>query len=129
MNCSLEAEALSGFSSLIFTELQASFSKGKESPNSIVFKDSEASCCRLDRLNPAVESLVWFVADRGSEPCEDSAEANLQQQVQRGVRSGKQLLKFVFGENFEFVEDALLLTVAGRDINGVFVMGQDFVFV
>jgi hypothetical protein len=50
-------KVLLGFSWLSFTGFQAEFSAVKKDPDSIVFKDTEASCCRLDGLNPAVESL------------------------------------------------------------------------
>ena len=53
----LRQRALLRFSWLIFTGFQAQFSALKQNPNSIVCKKPEASCCRLDRLNPAVESL------------------------------------------------------------------------
>lgn len=72
-----QESALLGISWLIFTGFKAKFSAVKENRNSIVFKDTEASCCGLDRLNSAVESFGWSVADRGREPCQDSVETIL----------------------------------------------------
>jgi len=66
------------FSWLIFIGFQAEFSAVKEDPDSIVFKEPEASCCRLDGLNPAVESLGDSITDWRSKPRQDSVEAGLQ---------------------------------------------------
>jgi hypothetical protein len=53
----LQKYALPGFSRLIFIGFQAAFSAVNENPDSMVFKDTAASCCGLDRLNPTVESF------------------------------------------------------------------------
>ena len=66
------------FSWLIFIGFQAEFTAVKEDPDSIVFKEPEASCCRLDGLNPAVESLGDSITDWRSKPRQDSVEAGLQ---------------------------------------------------
>ena len=50
------------------------FSTQKQHPNSIVLKDTKASCRGLDRLNPAVESGGRSVADRVRKPCHDSID-------------------------------------------------------
>jgi hypothetical protein len=69
---------LLGFLWLNVTGFQAEFSGIKEDPDSIVFKEPEASCCRLDGLNPAVESLGDSITDWRSKPCQESVEAGLQ---------------------------------------------------
>ena len=74
----LRQRALLRFSWLIFIGFQAQFSALKQNPNSIVFKEPEATRCRLDRLNPAVESLGDFITDWRSKPHQDSVEAGLQ---------------------------------------------------
>ena len=65
------------FSWLIRAGFQAEFSAEEQNSNSIVFKDSKASCCRLDGLDAAVESFGRSVADWCGEPCQDSIEARL----------------------------------------------------
>lgn len=40
-----------------------------------MFKEPEASCCRLDGLNPALESLGDSITDWRSNPRQDSVEA------------------------------------------------------
>jgi len=57
---------------------QAEFFAVKEIPDSIMFKEPEASCCRLDGLNPAVESLGDCITGWRSKPRQDSVEAGLQ---------------------------------------------------
>jgi len=43
-----------------------------------VFKEPEASCCRLDEINPGVESLGDSITDWRSKPRQDAVEAGLQ---------------------------------------------------
>ena len=66
------------FSWLIFCGFQAQFSTEKQNPNLIVHKDTKASYRGLDRLDAAMESFGWSVADRGSKPRQDSVESILQ---------------------------------------------------
>jgi hypothetical protein len=74
----LHLKVLLGFSWLSFTGFEAEFSAVKQNSNSIMFKEPEASCCRLDGLNPAVESLGDSITDWRSTPRQDSVEAGLQ---------------------------------------------------
>ncbi len=62
----------------MFTGFQDQFSAVKENQNSVVFNDTEASCCGFDRLNAAVESLGDSITDWRSKPRQDSVEAGLQ---------------------------------------------------
>ena len=74
----IEKRALLRFSWLIFIGFQAQFSALKQNLNSIVFKEPEATRCRLDRLNPADESLGDCITDLRSRPRRDAFEAGRQ---------------------------------------------------
>ncbi|MEY3226273.1 MAG: hypothetical protein RLZZ536_892 [Planctomycetota bacterium] len=54
---------LSGLSRLFEAGFQAEFSAKKETPNSVTFEDTKASCCGLYGLDASVESFGPSVAD------------------------------------------------------------------
>jgi len=91
MHVNMSADAVSdwvllGFSWLSFTGFEAEFSAVKQNSNSIVFKDTEGTRRRFDRLNSAVESFSDSVTNWRSKPRQDSIESVLQHP--RDLRDG-----------------------------------------
>jgi hypothetical protein len=73
-----EKGVLPRFSWLTFPNFQAQCSTEQQNPNSIALKVAKASCRRLDRLNPAFQSVGCSIADRRRKPCQVSSDSSLQ---------------------------------------------------